>query len=147
MVVRFCTFWTRNLRDGRKYPRPLCPIPWLKHAPIPTASEVRRIMPNSYYQTLISYGPEWRREVKAIIDRHMQCRVILASEPSLPCPDSHCRQYRLYIETDIRGRPDCPLCSGTGWVLESTVLGTPPPKRRVEKCYYYWPRGVEGEKS
>lgn len=62
-----------------------------------------------------------RKAIKEYVDYMLPFRRFPDGETYVSCPDSQCRQFRLYIQTDKIGRDDCPICKGNGWVPISRV--------------------------
>ena len=78
-----------------------------------------------YYKYLLSLTPEQRAFLRWCIPEYI---CFPPNEPWVPCPDSNCRQFRLYFQTDKLGRPDCPICNAEGSIPLSKFTGrTPPP--------------------
>lgn len=73
-------------------------------------------MTSSFRSELKRYD---RKAVKAEIDYLFPVRNL--PPDYVPCPESHCRQWRLYFQTDKVGWKDCPICDGDGWVPPERV--------------------------
>lgn len=93
-------------------------------------------MRTSFYRCLLALTPEERRRILATIPPHT-FRLFPSNEPWLPCPDPSCRQWRLFFQTRMVGRPDCPVCGGEGFVPKSALTGKePPPPCEAMRVYF-----------